>query len=103
MKLLDIPGIYIVATPRIFEIFSGSSDLSMSSVKRKQPPASLLQRRVKARYEPEPESDFEDDVSEGPSEEGAGSGDEDEELSGESGSGSDEVGFHCTCSNWHIY
>lgn len=67
----------------------------MSSVKRKQPPAGLLQRRVKPRYEPEPESDFEDDVSEGPSEEGAGSlgpGDEDEGLSGDSGSGSDEVG-----------
>ncbi|KAK3901496.1 hypothetical protein C8A05DRAFT_16335 [Staphylotrichum tortipilum] len=65
----------------------------MSSVKRKLPPANLLQRRVKPRYEPEPESDFDDDVSEGPSEEGAGSlgsGDEDEELSGELGSGSDE-------------
>ncbi|KAK4152945.1 hypothetical protein C8A00DRAFT_34342 [Chaetomidium leptoderma] len=67
----------------------------MSSVKRKMPPAGLLQRRVRPRYEPEPESDIEDDASEAPSEEGAGtfgSGNgEDEELSGdESGSGSNE-------------
>jgi ribosomal RNA-processing protein 36 len=69
----------------------------MPPVKRKMPPAGLLQRRVKPRYEPEPESDVEDDVSEAPSEEEAGSfgsGDEDEELSGdESGSGSNEVSF----------
>jgi ribosomal RNA-processing protein 36 len=69
--------------------------LKMSSVKRKVP-ASLLQRRVKPRYEPEPELDIEDDLSDAPSEEGAGfsgSGDEeDEELDGdETGSGSDEV------------
>ena len=69
----------------------------MPAVKRKMPPASLLQRRVKTRYEPEPESDIEDGLSEAPSEEAAGSlgsGDEDdEELSEDgSGSGSDEVG-----------
>jgi hypothetical protein len=68
----------------------------MSSVKRKIPPASLLQRRVRPRYEPEPESDIEDDASEAPSEEGAGSfGSDDEEAQDlsedESGSGSGEV------------
>jgi ribosomal RNA-processing protein 36 len=69
----------------------------MSLVKRKMPPSSLLQRRVKPRYEPEPESDIED-VSEGPSEEDAGlSGSENEDGEGEelsedeSGSGGDEV------------
>jgi ribosomal RNA-processing protein 36 len=58
----------------------------MSSIKRKIPPASLLQRRVKPRFEPEPESD----MSDAPSEEGAGSlgGSDDEELGG-GGSGSD--------------
>ncbi|KAK3997672.1 hypothetical protein QBC44DRAFT_376678 [Cladorrhinum sp. PSN332] len=52
----------------------------MSSVKRKMPPTSLLQRRVRPRYEPEPESDIEEDMNEAPSEEGAGFED-DEELS----------------------
>jgi ribosomal RNA-processing protein 36 len=62
----------------------------MSSIKRKIPPASLLQRRVKPRFEPEPESDVEGDMSDAPSEEGAGSlgGSDDEELGG-GGSGSD--------------
>lgn len=64
----------------------------MSSAKRKMPPANLLQRRVRPRFEPEPESDVEDDVSEGPSEEGAGLDEDEEERSAdESGSGSDEV------------
>jgi ribosomal RNA-processing protein 36 len=67
----------------------------MSSAKRKMPPASLLQRRVRPRYEPEPESDVEDDVSEGPSEEGfgsLGSDEEDEALSEDrSGNTDDEV------------
>jgi ribosomal RNA-processing protein 36 len=68
----------------------------MSSVKRKVPPASLLQRRVRPRYEPEPESDIEDDASEAPSEEGAVSFGSDEEggqvrSEDESGSGSDVV------------
>ncbi|KAK4226245.1 hypothetical protein QBC38DRAFT_234997 [Podospora fimiseda] len=54
----------------------------MSSTKRKMPAANLLQRRVRPRYEPEPESDIEeDDMSEAPSEEGAGFEDEEEELS----------------------
>ncbi|KAK0674088.1 hypothetical protein QBC41DRAFT_71276 [Cercophora samala] len=63
----------------------------MSSVKRKQPPASLLQRRVRPRYEPEPESDVEE-MSDGPSEEGAGFDSEDGEDQSEveMGSGSDE-------------
>ncbi|KAK4138619.1 DUF947-domain-containing protein [Trichocladium antarcticum] len=68
----------------------------MSSAKRKVP-ASLLQRRVKPRYEPEPEPelDIEDDESDAPSEEGAGfsgsDGAEDSELDGAAtGSGSDE-------------
>lgn len=67
----------------------------MSSAKRKVA-ASLLQRRVRPRYEPEPESDIEDDMSDVPSEEGAGSigsGSEDEEEldDHEMDSGSDEV------------
>lgn len=61
----------------------------MSSVKRKIP-ASLLERRVRPRYEPEP--DIDDDASEAPSEEGTGSlgseADEDEAL-GEDEHGSD--------------
>ncbi|KAK4233601.1 hypothetical protein C8A03DRAFT_19352 [Achaetomium macrosporum] len=67
----------------------------MSSAKRKMPPASLLQRRVRPRYESEPESDMEDDMSEAPSEEGVGSlgsDEEDEDLSeDESGRGGDEA------------
>ncbi|KAK4199878.1 hypothetical protein QBC40DRAFT_77405 [Triangularia verruculosa] len=63
----------------------------MSSVKRKQPPASLLQRRVRPRYEPEPESDIEE-MSDAPSEEGTGydSEEDDDQSGGEMGSGSDE-------------
>jgi len=66
----------------------------MSSAKRKMPPASLLQRRVRPRYEPEPESDIEGDASDAPSEEGAVF-DDDEEFTGddEVASGSDEVSF----------
>ncbi|GAB1314903.1 rRNA bioproteinsis protein rrp36 [Madurella fahalii] len=65
----------------------------MSSAKRKMPPASLLQRRVRPRYEPEPESDIEDDMSEAPSEEGGSSlGSEDEEGDEDGDeSGSDQV------------
>jgi ribosomal RNA-processing protein 36 len=79
----------------------------MSSAKRKMPPASLLQRRVRPRYEPEPD-DIEDDMSDAPSEEGAGSfgsDDEDgEELSGdESGSGSDEAGLQHSQSKNSIF
>ncbi|AEO63275.1 eae74b17-050c-4e97-bfeb-879c06058253 [Thermothielavioides terrestris] len=69
----------------------------MSSVKRKQPPASLLQRRVRPRYEPEPESEVEDDVSEAPSEEGAGdsgSDDEDEGPSEDESGSSNEGSSH---------
>ncbi|KAK4657065.1 rRNA biogenesis protein rrp36 [Podospora pseudocomata] len=63
----------------------------MSSVKRKQPPPTLLQRRVRPRYEPEPESDVEE-ISDAPSEEGAGfDSEEDEDMSeAEMRSGSDE-------------
>ncbi|KAK0739664.1 hypothetical protein B0T21DRAFT_284761 [Apiosordaria backusii] len=65
----------------------------MSSVKRKQPPASLLQRRVRPRYEPEPDSDVEE-MSDAPSEEGAGFDSEEEEdedqSEGEMESGSDD-------------
>lgn len=65
---------------------------NMSSAKRKMPPASLLQRRVRPRYEPEAESDIEGDTSDAPSEESAGF-DDDEELTedDEMASGSDEV------------
>ncbi|KAJ4302136.1 rRNA biogenesis protein rrp36 [Collariella sp. IMI 366227] len=66
----------------------------MSAIKRKMPPASLLQRRVRPRYEPEPESDVEEDMSDAPSAEGAGfsgSDEEDQEISGdESGSGDED-------------
>ncbi|KAK4166667.1 hypothetical protein QBC43DRAFT_313099 [Cladorrhinum sp. PSN259] len=64
----------------------------MSSVKRRMPSASLLQRRVRPRYEPEPESDVEEDISDAPSEEGARFED-DEELSedDEMASGSGEA------------
>lgn len=66
----------------------------MSSVKRKMPPASLLQGRVKPRYEPEPGSDIEDDMSEVPSEEGAGS------LGSENESVSDEVSYRHDSDEW---
>ena len=76
----------------------------MPPVKRKMPPASLLQRRVKPRYEPEPESDVEDDLSEAPSEEDAGSlgsGDEEDAELSEDGSGSSD-GVGCkTLPNRH--
>lgn len=71
----------------------------MSSVKRKQPPATLLQRRVRPRYEPEPESDVEE-MSDAPSEEGAGFDSEDEEMSeAKMRSGSDEV---CNSPYFHF-
>ncbi|KAK4148209.1 uncharacterized protein C8A04DRAFT_24008 [Dichotomopilus funicola] len=96
---------------------------SSSSVKRKMPAAGLLQRRVRPRFEPEPESDMEsdddDDVSEeeaagsfgsddgddGPSEEDAGSegdGDDSEvgsDLDGEEDSdGQDDEAPHIDAS-----
>ncbi|KAK4250736.1 hypothetical protein C7999DRAFT_28821 [Corynascus novoguineensis] len=56
----------------------------MSSIKRKMQPSSLLQRRVRPRYEPEPDSEIEEDVSDAPSEEGSGypvfDDEDDEEL-----------------------
>jgi hypothetical protein len=60
----------------------------MSAVKRKIP-ASLLERRVRPRYEPEPDSDdlqeYDDSSSEAPSEEGVRS----DESGSESDSGSE--------------
>ena len=81
----------------------------MAAVKRKMPPASLLQRRVKPRYEPEPESDVEDDLSEAPSEEDAGSlgsdDEEDEELSEDGSSqavGCKSLSNRDKCSNHSV-
>ncbi|KAH6626857.1 hypothetical protein B0J18DRAFT_425848 [Chaetomium sp. MPI-SDFR-AT-0129] len=74
---------------------------SSSSVKRKMPAAGLLQRRVRPRFEPEPESDVESDDDGVSEEEAAGSFGSDDEDDGPSEeglrSGSDEddseVGF----------
>lgn len=69
------------------------------------PPGSLLQRRVRPRYEPEPDSDLEDNAVEDSSEDATGSsgsdGEHDEDVNDSgSGSDSDEVSLG-TLNHWY--